>query len=557
MGLGVRQGGITPTSVTFVAFSESSNNDVVITLSPLKAKGTISMTKVGADHTMVSPPPNGLNYVGYAGSVTVNNLKPFTQYTYIATNGTDTTTGSFYTVPNRYDKVKFSIAFTTCLQPSNDDDSIFHYLNWYRKNEAEYPLIAHIHPDDIVYADTRSSYTDGQRSYDSNAPQTTGGVGINELSEYNYSLLYGAWYGVLKATNTATAATEKDYVQEYLGNITFHPQAGDHEYQNNTWNIANLTTVKSGLHESGADYNGVGRRAWNNFMKPLMGEQLAVANTNSYHWSLTIGGIQIIAPDCVSNTASTTNSVDDITSALGSDQITEILNAVNNDYPFKLFANPAFCLRYDTTNQFEYKTEQYLASELNRLFLDDGTAGQPYSFMRNPATNGEIGCLVTMRGDSHYEKCFRFTNPASGTNLAESYYELGLMAANGGRGGSSGSAAFADYEPTPTGTDFVGGVGRCGGSHRACVIVKYDNTGDIPKMTVEKIDYNWSDDPIYSTLIDQTYFVEDGIGPDGLYACTFRKIFAPYQGTNLGHDDESDIKPVSNRIRSGNVLAGK
>lgn len=510
MALGVTTGNPQLDSVTFVALSLVSGN-VTITLSP-SGSGEITMNQVGTDRG--SAGPDGLTYFGYAGSATITGLSAFTRYTYTATQGTETVTGSFYTAPNDTDN--FAVSFTTCFARTATDNMAWDFLEWYRQN-GDLPLIANVHVDDVCYASQSmaNDEADGKKVELGRRPAPWATAG----KQYDYYFGYAQWFGTIGAITLAAGGTQEGALstnfQSFRKNCNFLVQWGDWDFQNNLGWSNSLSTVPNAYHTTLAGYDGPGLQVWNTIMKPLQGVSLASADTNANHWATTLGCVQILCPDPITNAVPSTT-------VFGTNQIEDVLSGVNTQ-PFKLWAMADFAARPDGYySSATYKTNTFVQAEYDRLFLDGSSS--PSSIMLNSQTNGDIGCSVVLRGDTHYGMVWKFNGPAAGSNLAEKFIQVDLCTVNASAGGGGYDYAGIGQPLESEYTTIVGGL--CGALNKniACVVVEVYGSRAPKEIIIRRYQYA-------GNLDATTQEFEIGrTGPNNNWSINYERKIAQFQG---------------------------
>jgi len=436
----VRFGNLKKEGMTAVVFSRSN---VAVSLTINGQTYSISLTVTGNDRG--SADDAGVTYAGYRGTQVISGITAFQAYAWSATQSGITYSGTQYPAPQHKGQ-DFAVGYGTCFGPSATDDeqdTAWTFLNWYRQH-GSLPYINTFFIDDIYYADGNFSYT--YPTWVDPHGKTMETTVVQYRSQYDFSLLYGCWFGIFgpfyDPTDTALefpmchAAHHIDFM-ELLDNSAFMPSVGDHEFINNIWD-ANLATVPNQVHATAGAYDGNGYVVWTQLMQPLSGTTAAVtADAHALHWYCDLGSMRHIASD---PSTQVTFGVD----MYGAGQLADLRLVADGTQWFTSLGMPLGCreppLNYYPTG-FGYKSENFVVADYNNLMRTTGLT--PKSLMDNNRTNGNLGATWIVRGDNHQGDCFYFMDAAGGGLAAESFNELCLNTMNDNV--SSGTQYHPDY----------------------------------------------------------------------------------------------------------------
>lgn len=398
---------------------------------------TVTPTATDADGGVHSP-------AGYVGEITILGLAEFTAYSYTITQvgNAGSVSGSFRTLPSQNDD--FCFYFLTC-----DANAVVagaqHTGHGFYKNirqqiaDGGLPCVGILHMDDHGYNANRLCVTGKADTLDTTAPSA-----LN--TAYAYCAAWLNHYGLHTSPTGSTGYGEADravnaYANNDIGrspdrvwcmqNLPVWPQWGDWEFNNDIgmdFPTTNPPTA-NGYHKtytgSVGNKDGGGYLSWQKFMAPIQPPLLNAANGNA--WSMDLGCTRVIATDGITNcNGSVTNynnlittndaNVTQITSMLGSGQITDILGVGLHQLPFTLLGLMNG-VRYmaDSTSEWEsgsqHPIKNHCPAEFASLFTATG------SLSDKPAT------LFTMNGDYHNGHIYH--HEITDGTLPTDFYEIG------------------------------------------------------------------------------------------------------------------------------------
>jgi len=428
---GVRFGAPTSTGMTVEILSQT-NEDVSLTVDGNVYSG-ITMSAVGADRTQNDD--SGSKIAAYFGTQVVTLSKRNENYAWSATQGANTRSGVVPSFPDIGQD--FAFALTTCFNPTRGEPTAWSFLNWYRKN-SPVKFFGTIHADDVIYADegfAKFNYDWWDENGKGLEDWATEGKSVQ--SEYNFVLMYALWFGVAGPFNQpggsgvdGTAAEDTDFF-ELMENSVFMPQRGDHDLESNLgWAGGAALTDYPNAYWLSAGVKAPGITVWETLMVPLHGTTINASHSDA--WYVDLGPVRIIAAD------PTTNAVVGA-SALGNDQIDDILSLCDGSRPFTIINTSAIAQRDPATDadsivdriSDDYKDENYIASEYQRLVTDDTTG-----LMARTSTNGISGNMFIVRGDWHGGGAYWYRAAADVGIAEEQFYEVDLNTVNKSFGGN-------------------------------------------------------------------------------------------------------------------------
>lgn len=373
----------------------------------------VSWNAVGEDRG--SGPTNA----GYVDHITVTGLTAFTQYTYTVTQGSDTATGSFYTLPSDTDD--FCFWFVNCdnnvaglVDYDTGKTGMYDQIKEYNQSVTALPCVGMLHVDDLHGYPALHECNDTATGH-----STTGQAQVTAL-EYDYAISYQAAYGLLgDDENAINWGWDTDRVW-CMQNMNLWPQWGDWEFQDDLgWDVDNTTPTST--------YTA-GKAVWDDFMLPMQPPTAQDADTTSNHWAFALGGIKIVAPDGITNgdAGVAPNKV-----IYGNNQIDDIKTVLSTDEPFKILTLE-HGIRYLDSTQHEFKSGTQhpiydgALAEYQRLFTNT-TNG----LMQNNKTNGLFGTMITLHGDYHRGLVLKNEKAAYASNDAEWFYSIHNGTVNG------------------------------------------------------------------------------------------------------------------------------
>lgn len=453
LDLSVRSGHATATTVKVNVVSlydgvANGGNDVVIAVGGI-GNTAVVLTRFGTDRG--SADPGGQTWAGSQGSATVTGLAANTQYTYTATQGARSSTGSFRTA---LDDSHDGVAFFVGCDKSDGANSIPGYYQFMHTYALTNPVYAMVHHDDHGYVDNGNVDDTGYtgRKCTGN-PRTT-------LLQYDYAVAYMAHLGLLGNPGIARIATGHDLDRQWcFRNINLLPQWGDHEFSNNfSWDAVENPASSPTLFAAA-------KAVWDKIMLPLQppcrGSGIALIDTSANHWAADIGCVRIIAIDGITNSSSpalvppSINGVvsydtDDVAHVCyGANQVKDIRNGMNVSAPFKILTTwlgsrilgpvhsdpaPPYIGGFQRSGS---KQPHYDVARLEwqKLFTEtaDRTAETPsvaHSVMNNNKTNGILGNTVILHGDEHLGRVVKNYAPAYTGQAAENLYQITMGSIN-------------------------------------------------------------------------------------------------------------------------------
>ncbi len=450
--LGIRYGNPDYTAVTLVV---STLSDPAINPVRVQYNGNnvpVTMVAVGLD-APIGHPFNGLQ-AGWVGNVRITGLSRFpvrTPFTVI--QGADTDGGSFICKPSEAQQNK--IAMGTCDYPYGGLDGGVDKLPpqepqasgaWPALNaEAEkndglwaiFMIDDTSYPDQFYIIDTLGTghvITD----INSDGPEDT------KLA-YDYCLAYFCHQGMYQHTDNIQYTDPWNYWENYKGrnparlwafrNLNYIPQYGDHEVTNDFALQHGNTRAAYPAWWAAAITN-----CYDHFMKPLQPPSIANASAAN-HWAISNGFFNIVAGDGIYHGSGDVNlSTGLITTLFGNDQIDDILDALNSDEPFKIFANVYQLKWLDSTtpsnnrqNGASWPLYNRCLPEFQRLVTNTDAGVTPkLSIMNNPKLNGTDGICVVADGDYHHLSVRTLKKAAYANNAAEdlSEFHVGTIGAS-------------------------------------------------------------------------------------------------------------------------------
>jgi hypothetical protein len=374
------------------------------------------LAKYCDDRISVGPDPAGVTYVCWVGSSTLTGLAAGTRYFLKLTQGavveSDTSTCTAPAAGTDFDL--FTVSCDLSYRQIGEDSTVFRGPgSWaaVRDIAEAYDRPSYcVFMDDLGYADQASLqvFPVDTLINDATVLKQATNKSSTSLLAYDYGLNYIAWLGMLEDTTNPQAYWGRDEYRNWcIRNIPMAFSWGDHEFFNNIGIGATASTADTTFAPGGT--------AWNDLvglLRPVpAGGDIRSADVTAKHWAWELGDVKVIAADCVTNLSGGTSSTYpwSYSAFLGSNQITDLLNAANTAEPFKLLV-----LSYAGEHTWQpdpigaqspskYNSQQawpYIQpTEWAKMFHN--AAQSPLSLMDNPKTNGASGVCVVVHGDLH------------------------------------------------------------------------------------------------------------------------------------------------------------
>ena len=416
---------------------------------------------------------------GYTATVPITGLAEFMEYDYTVTQGANTVTGNFYTLPGPQDD--FCFYALTCdgeasVSDGNSDGEGVYKTIKDRVAVDPLPCVGILHIDDHGYTAARSFTSAAAVGLAAANPQT-----LN--TEYAFAAAWLNFYGMhaegsgdsgfgesTAFTTTANIDIGRSPNRVWcMQNLPVWPQWGDWDFYNDI-GMDFPTSDPAGLagnpfHKTYVgtvgQKDGGGYLAWQKFMAPLQPPLLNATNGNA--WAFNLGCIKVIASDGITNCngaisyyspnnpdgilLNDTEGVTQVTSMLGSGQVADILAAIDPNMQFTIIGlmNGVRYMgklnsEFDTGSQHPIKN--HCPAEFNALFSSTGSLADKVS------TNNTRGITFTFNGDYHNGHVYH--HQITDGTLPTDFYEIGLgtCTASYNHGASNVS--------TPLGADFKG-----------------------------------------------------------------------------------------------------
>ncbi len=360
---------------------------------------------VGTDHPNTATYPRAC----YKAQKTVTLPSTFGNYPFVVTQGSNVINGTCQNIPGARDD--FAVFGRSCMYNAMDATGFYDKIKTYAqtgplKVAGTFDIGDHGYVDNWKIDDSGAGGT-GLKFIKSTWPAFPDG----NYYSFEYSLGHMAYLGMLGSDVCSFGRDEYHVWCNY--NLDSYPQYDDHEFTQD-------------LRGTGGPY-AKAKIAYDDFYGAIQPTLLNVAHGNA--WALSIGCLKVVAPDGISQAVAPNIGG----SRMGSGQITDILNALNTDEPFK-WMTCDFGTRYldaaaisDTSGAqqplyTEYPTDYQ--SMFTYTSASSTTAVLPLSVMANPKTNGQRGIFVLTNHDFHQQICQWHKAPAYSGNLAEGFHML-------------------------------------------------------------------------------------------------------------------------------------
>lgn len=584
MSLKTRLGKPTETSVTVLAVS-TETGDITINCNGQE----ITQTPTGY--------PSGTP-VCYHTTFTVADLSSLTKYDYSVTQGVEAVNETLTTAPGEDDD--FAIYYTSCDNNTNHGGGVtgyWKYMKEYAEN-GELPLVGVIFQDDLGYVDGVD--VDDTEADGTGLTMVDNPPAVYPVDETHYAIGYMCNMGLLtgteefpgKPSSLKQKAWGRDpYRQWCQQNLSVFPQWGDHEFINDIgWDFPTASTVElsAGVQDTPANIFAAGKAAYNVFWGSVQPTVFNASNSNA--WGFNLGCCYIVTIDRITNAVGTTGSTSGLFNSsltplathLGSAQINDELNGLNNDKAFKLFGM-SIGVRYLFNAQLVTKFESgaqhtlhdHTLAEYQQLFT--ATGNTPPSIMDNPKTNGLAGTLFTLHGDYHRAKVEHHQKPAYTGNAAENFYSFTMGTNNGsinfGIENSLSDTSVYDGWAAQTGLPAAGAdagvttleyLGRnYYTGHHKFFGTPYVPYSDFWGLRIEVYGSRYPKE-LYVTLLgparltdsntglDTSDDLQENYGQDGTHnKVLWRKKFVQSRGGNYSHEVDTDIGSKATGVTTG------
>lgn len=413
-------------------------------------------------------PAQAGKYVAATGVVEITGLSPWTRYTYRVTVDGETVDGSFLTQPSD-SATPYGFLMWTCEHRSANGqwmkEDVYGDIKSLVENAPE-PILFAAHIDDIVYADIFKFFGSNQTD-----PTTglyiTAGAGVQGPCAtglaWDYAVAWCGWLGLLPSVSELAVEPRKWLKR----NLSLWAMWGDHEIGGD-----HCSHVYDGLAANSVSW-GCNRAAYNNGQPGTAGNLEGTAEamyeafcvsacapprqstdggpatqSNAQYWGAVVGPVRFFAFDrnkyaepynacdtgdthtygragtafagtCAGATKPTRTELGYATDTaptafLGATQLTDMLNWLNNDEPFKIVL---------ASNGISRHNQPW--NEMWPAEFEDYIGRASIGLMNNPKTNGTTGWSCHLKGDTH------------GLHVT-SYHANGTSTGLGGAGVASG-----------------------------------------------------------------------------------------------------------------------
>lgn len=377
--------------------------------------GTTKLGKVGDDRGAADPA--GETFCCWVGSSTLTGLSAGTRYYLKLTQGAVVESDcSTCTAPAA--GTDFDFLAVSCDRSEgkfNQESNRGELSGFLWRGAGAWPAIRRkldltrlcygIWTDDVGYVDMVGSVP-GDYYNDTTTNKEMTGRPSATLLEYDYAAAYcAAIFGMVEDTRYANVRFGRDEYRSYcLRNIPFAFQWGDHEFIDGIGQGATASSANPCWAPGSAVWDAL-------FGKLQPTPSIKSADLGASHWAWVLGDLKVLAPDQVTNGSGGTYATYpySFSACMGSNQLTDILNAANTTEPFKFLAL-AYCgerqwddepygALYPQYNLTQFPLSLTQPTEWAKLFFNEGQS--PLSLMDNSKTNGAAGVLIVGHGDIH------------------------------------------------------------------------------------------------------------------------------------------------------------
>jgi hypothetical protein len=378
---------------------------------------------------------------GYVANVQVTGLSALTRYDWTLTQvAGDPNTGSFMTKPTDNGTDPFSLWFISC-DAGQGAAAATAWSNGGYQTIAEYmkadvfPLVGIVHIDDYGYLSAQGYASLNDYKYGD--PDRTGlaqwdaysAVAVGAGGEYCGAV---AWFAYLNLTGYKTAIPDSWDAPTSGDDSAIRSFSGDHRiyvgnnanflYTPGDWEYGNDIGWDQDTQVASLQKYQTGRHVQDIFVTPIMPPAIPQNNgtdrgVNPINYSTNYGPVQILALDGVVNGtgAMDVGTVEDYTDPVttfdasemlhGPKQLNDALVAFNNTLPFKILML-MYGIRYPITPfgaesgmGVQHPISDHFPLEYAPFFSESGNAVK--SIMDNPNTNGTVGKITCIHGDTH------------------------------------------------------------------------------------------------------------------------------------------------------------
>lgn len=355
--------------VGFVSQHKAKIKLITFNNKPIRANSSGGRTQVSKLKPLGGS--GSLSHFCHVGTLTIRNLVPFRRYTYALQHEGERITGSFRTIPDD-DLTPYSILTTTCDSPSAfsapPDGWTGHMKELIRTLSPT--VIANAHIDDVFYPDGFKISHKGGGSTDPetgirqiNIPMRSWTDNANpRQAENDYIIAWLAYFGMFPRWVTWLNHPNRQWLYR---NIAHWDQFGDHEF----YGDAHSQTDERPRIDNGGVFPELDRicgKLWERFIGDCGPPRI---RDGEYYWGMKFGPMNYVAYDRIthckpydaadrgnshqiadpdSDWSKTANRPTNPTLAdlnlptnqaprdfLGEQQVTDILNHLDSDHPFK------------------------------------------------------------------------------------------------------------------------------------------------------------------------------------------------------------------------------
>jgi len=316
---------------------------------------------------------HGTVFIG-TGYFTITGLSAFTKYTFMISQGSETYSGSFWTMPSSQNE-PYSFIMHTCTYYKDVGPLSFRDMRHVAEEyESTAPVVYLFDIDDVMYTDNLHATNNIDLPNQTNQPQFSG------LAS-DYAVGWAIWHG---HESRYQNFQDPDALWTHW-NIASGKTGGDHAIEGN-----HCRGVVGNSDYSGCDrtLEATAIGVWNAFIGDANPQMLGISGT---YWGKEIGPVRFAAIDefSFSDPADGTNFYESRTThpMLGDQQITDIQNYLDvNTIPFKTMCmSTGFSIAGQPWSELWRDESRYFHANV----------------LNSPNLNGTNGWFFGMVGDNH------------------------------------------------------------------------------------------------------------------------------------------------------------
>ncbi|HJS82867.1 MAG TPA: hypothetical protein VJ742_08560 [Nitrososphaera sp.] len=373
--------------------------------------GSLSWTAIGTDRG------SGPAQACYVATAAITGLTGrFKQFTFTVTQGSATGTCYFRLKPSTGDRF--------CVFDSGCNRSSYANMGMYRAiANAPYPVALVVLVDDFAYVDNQT-VNDSETGHSTTAAPST------SLKEYDFAVAWMYCFGMMGDTYST------DF-PDALASCNWAIQQGNHEFGG----FSGIDTPGTGYCTTLGNKDGPGKVVYDALFgalrPPPSSLGMSLTDTDAEPWMIDLGELRILSPDTITSVTGLT--------VLGANQEEDVRSAMlTNPKAFTIFSSlTSFRNPVDpVSSQTIGSRGNYAAKSQTDFILSSGIN----SIMSTNGLNRVGRNFIFIRHDHHGAYVVKMKAAATGGNLAEKFYMLGVANVNGEQYHSDGTSGTSESD---------------------------------------------------------------------------------------------------------------